>query len=98
MFPRTENALKYTFHALTNCISESAQTKTENTYNVINQLLTTRTSDLTITNEYNAEGLRTGKEVKSKGVDLTKKTNYTYEYDKVIFETDSFRRNEALSD
>lgn len=33
--------------------------------------------------------MRTGKEVKSEGIDTTTKTNYTYEYDKVIFETDS---------
>ncbi len=33
--------------------------------------------------------MRTGKEVKSKGVDITTKTNYTYEYDKVMFEIDS---------
>ena len=40
-------------------------------------------------NEYNAEGLRTGKEVKSEGIDTSTKNYYTYEYDKVIFETDS---------
>ena len=61
------------------------------TYNGLNQLVSSETSEFTVTNEYNAEGLRTSKEVKSKGIDTSTKNYYTYEYDKVIFETDSFR-------
>ena len=41
----------------------------------------------TVTNEYNSEGLRISKDVKTKGIDTSVKTNYTYEYDQVIFET-----------
>jgi len=41
----------------------------------------------TVTNEYNSEGLRISKDVKTKGIDISVKTNYTYEYDQVIFET-----------
>ena len=59
------------------------------TYNALNQLVSSETSEFTVTNEYNAEGLRTSKEVKSKGIDTSTKNYYTYEYDKVIFETDS---------
>ena len=36
----------------------------------------------TVTNEYNSEGLRISKDVKTKGIDTTTKTNYTYEYAK----------------
>lgn len=48
-----------------------------------------------VNNEYNAEGLRISKEVKpsdsNSGVDTSKKINYTYEYDNVVFETDAVK-------
>ena len=45
--------------------SDSDKPKTLNKYNALNQLVSSETSEFTIINEYNAEGLRTGKEVKS---------------------------------
>lgn len=60
--------------------------KTKNTYNALNQLVSTQTSDLTVINGYNPEGLRISKEVKeNSGIDTSSKTYYTYEYDKAVF-------------
>ncbi|MBQ5989431.1 MAG: hypothetical protein IJL67_08055 [Oscillospiraceae bacterium] len=69
--------------------SDKDKPKTVNTYDVLNQLVSTQTEDFTVNNEYNAEGLRISKEVKTEGIDTPSKTNYTYEYDKVVFETDA---------
>lgn len=55
-----------------------------NTYDVLNQLITTITSSGTIVNNtYNGDGLRVQKTVNGVA------TNYLYEYDKVILEVDS---------
>ena len=45
--------------------ADKEKLKTENKYNELNQLITTKTDDLIVTNEYNAEGLRISKEVKN---------------------------------
>ncbi len=70
---------------------DSETPKTQNRYNALNQLIQTRTSDFIVNNDYNAEGLRVSKEVKSvdeiSGVDTVGKKHYTYEYDDIVFET-----------
>ena len=45
------------------------------------------TEGLIVNNEYNAEGLRISKSVENSTIDTIDKNYYTYEYDKVIFET-----------
>ncbi len=71
--------------------SDKENPKTQNHYNELNQLITTKTDGLTVNNEYNAEGLRISKEVNNIGenssIDTVDKNYYTYEYDQVIFET-----------
>gem|GEM_PF-4582401 len=77
-----ENGTEYT---------NNEKPKTINKYNELNQLISSKTDGLILNNEYNSEGLRISKEVKNIGknstIDTVDKNYYTYEYDKVIFET-----------
>ena len=61
--------------------------KTISKYNELNQLISSKTDGLIVNNEYNAEGLRISKSVENSTIDTIDKNYYTYEYDKVIFET-----------
>jgi YD repeat-containing protein len=63
-------------------VTENGQVMVTNTYDVWNQLIKTVTNGSTVTNIYNGEGLRVAKEVD--GV----KTQYLYEYDKIVLEVD----------
>lgn len=55
---------------------------TFNQYNSWNNLIKTTVGDNTVTNTYNGDGLRVSKKVNNKT------TNYLYEYDRVVLETD----------
>lgn len=63
-------------------VTKNGQLITTNTYDVFNQLTGTVQNGTTVTNTYNGEGLRVAKQVN--GV----KTQYLYEYDKVVLEVD----------
>ena len=55
----------------------------ENTYDVWNQLTQTKAGSTTVKNTYNGDGLRTAKDVNGQS------TQYLYEFDKVVLETDN---------
>ncbi|MEL4106285.1 kelch repeat-containing protein [Oscillospiraceae bacterium WX1] len=59
---------------------------TLNTYDVFNQLVTTKDQDSTSTFTYNGDGLRVGKTVTKDNTTTT--TKFVYEYDKVVLELD----------
>ena len=59
---------------------------TANTYDVFNQLISSKDQDSTSTYKYNGDGLRVGKSVTENGT--TTVTQFIYEYDKVVLELD----------
>ena len=59
---------------------------TANTYDVFNQLISSKDQDSTSAYKYNGDGLRVGKSVTENGT--TTVTQFIYEYDKVVLELD----------
>ncbi|MDD4049321.1 MAG: hypothetical protein PHI90_11025, partial [Clostridia bacterium] len=62
--------------------SKNGQVTITNTYDLVNQLIKTAAGETTVINIYNGEGLRVAKEVNGE------RTQYLYEYDKVVLELD----------
>ncbi len=76
------NLLSATETAYVNGVPQTPSA-TENTYDAWNQLAQTITTDYTVENTYNGEGLRVAKQVNGAT------TRYFYEYSKVALETDA---------
>ncbi len=81
-FDRNGNQLKETITLFENGIEKETK-ENKNTFDVLNRLIKTQTSEgNTVNNTYNGEGIRVSKEVDGK------LRRYLYEYDKVVLELD----------
>ncbi len=81
LYDNNGNLLTVTSVTYTDGIAGALVLEQNNTYDLLNQLVQTITSDgTTVVNTYNGDGLRVGKSVNAS------LTRYLYEYDKVILE------------